>query len=157
MALNFNDVAHSEVKAFDPPTSGVSSAVSGLSVSPAFVSIIGSMLQAYDTGDDTGDSGAVMWSALTSTEQFAYAISEEDESDPSDSQSVSDDAAVYLDDHAGTSAFRGTLTSLDSTGWTINYSAANGTQRKWVALAVGPAAAAGSASPVLGRRIYVLP
>jgi hypothetical protein len=150
LACNFNDTMYAEVKAIDPPVSAVSSATSGFSVAPVFGAILGTMLQAYDTGDNSGDSGVLMLGTFTGTgAQFAYEIQDEDESDPTDSDTVSDDAAVYLNDHTGASAFRGSLTSMDATGWTINYSAANGTQRKWVALAIGPAAGAGPSSPFL--------
>ena len=47
----------------------------------------------------------------------------------------------------GSAAYDASFTSFDADGWTLNYSAADGTARKWIALAFGTAAAGGRPLP----------
>jgi hypothetical protein len=151
MALGLtSDIA--QVKPIDTPTSTGSRVTSGLNVNPDYVFQLMSMFTAYDTPTTDGESGAIGLGFFNTNEAFSNAIADEDAvASTSDTQSVSDNAAVYFDQHDGTSAFRASLTSLDDTGWTLNYSAVNGTTRKWLALAIGPAAGAAAALHPLKR------
>jgi len=66
-------------------------------------------------------------------------------------QSLADDQAVNLPDHAGAALIAATYVSLDATGFTLNYSAVSATAKLWPALVIG-AVSAQSVVPILMRQ-----
>jgi len=126
----------------DSPTSNglpANKSVTGVGFQPDFVMLAMSMHTAIDTHETDGKPGAFGISTFTSSNQYCQTLSIEDNQSTTNTQRVSDDQAINLDDHAGVAAFDATYVSMDADGWTLNYTVADGTTRKWVGFAIGEA------------------
>ncbi len=78
------------------------------------------------------DTFGVGISAFTPDAQFCNSWADEDNADPTNTQSLSDDQAVNLFDDSGTAIHVGSHSSMNPTGYTNNYpSTADSTARKW--------------------------
>ena len=135
LALKFANHT-SWVGSVDSPTSTGDAAKTGVGFKPQFVMMFESALTAEDSVDVTGNIIATGISTITASEAYCNAVTLEDAATTSNCGSVSDDQAVNFKLDDGTQSHTGTFVSMDSDGFTINYSAANGTTRKWWAWAV---------------------
>jgi hypothetical protein len=117
----------------DSPTSTGDDAVTGTGFEPLFV------LQGLSDNTALGvqQRGTFGISVFDDTNEYCYAIADEDGEATSDTETGHDDIAVYLNLEDGSAAHDATYSSMDANGWTLNYSQADGTTRKWVALALG--------------------
>lgn len=129
----------------DSPTSTGNQAVTGVGFQPDFVMLVESMCQAEDAIETDGDGGVFGISVFDGTSEYCHAIASEDGQGTTDTESGHDDIAVYLNKHDGTAGFDATYVSMDSDGWTLNFSAADGTARKWIGVAIGVTAGGGNA------------
>ena len=143
LALRFDGVS-GWVGTLDAPTGTGAWAVTAPGFRPQFVMLVQTMHTAVDTDVTDGKAGAVGIGVFDATAAYTQATAIEDASATTDTESVSDDQPVSLNDHAGADAFDASFTSFDATGWTLNFSAADGTVRKWVGLAIGEAGGGGS-------------
>lgn len=142
LALKFDGCA-SWVGSINSPTSTGNAANTSPGFTPQFVMMALSMLDTEDADEVDDTAGAFGIAAFTASESFCNALAIEDASATTDTQSLSDDQAINLDAHDGTAAYDATLVSMDANGFTLNYSAADGTTRKWFGLAVEEAAGGG--------------
>jgi len=97
------------------------------------------ILTAYtveDTRKTDGEAGVVGFSAFTSDVEYSQATAAEDASATTDTQSLSDDVAVNMPAHDGAALVVASRTSMDATGWTLNYTTAPATARKFLAMAI---------------------
>ncbi len=95
------------------------------------------------SGDEDADvvvdarAGSLGIGVFTDLAQHAVAAASEIGVTPTNTESSVDDNAVYLNDDAGASAFRGSFSGWRTTGWRIAITDADPTQRLWLALAIG--------------------
>lgn len=121
----------------DTPTSTGNQASTAPGIEPDLIVFGMTELEAVDTGASDATAGSIGVAALTASAQFATSFCSEDGVATTNTQSLSDDQAVNLPDDDGTSGIEGTLTSMDATGWTINFSAVTANAKKFIALAIG--------------------
>lgn len=125
----------------DAPTATGNNSQTGPAFQPDFVMQILSMATAIDTHDVTGKHGAFGVSVIDSAGAESYeGVAMEDGAGTSNTARISDADAINLDDDDGTDAFDATYVSMDANGWTLNFSAADGTTRKWIGFAISAAA-----------------
>jgi hypothetical protein len=87
--------------------------------------------------------GFFIGGAVSASSEFSMNVEAQDGIATADTQSRSDSSVVYLTTAGGTGTVIADLTSLDATGFTLNYSATNGTARTFMYLAFETDAAAG--------------
>lgn len=137
LAVNWGGSYESTVGAVDSPTSTGDWAVTGTGFRPKAVLLGQTMLTSSGTATKDGTGSAYGIGAFDNLREMSQTWAIEDGTDPYDSSSNVNDSASYLDDHTGANAFDGDLSSLDSDGFTINFTAVPGTARKWFYLATG--------------------
>lgn len=115
----------------DAPTATGNHDFTGPSFQPTLAVTIPTMLSAVNTQTDNGDASGWAYSAITAAAQYCNAFADQDAVGTSNTQSISDDVAVNLDTHAQAAAFDATFDSFLSNGVRLNFTAANGTVRKW--------------------------
>jgi hypothetical protein len=77
-------------------------------------------------------------------------VSDENAADTTNTQSLVDDQAVYIENQAGSSViFNATYVSFDANGWTLNYGVTEGTANKWIAFAIEEDVAGAVSIPVM--------
>lgn len=137
LALSFGGAVSTWVGTHTTPTStNAAYADTGPNFKPQFVLLMPSLNEVQATV--ATDSRAFSWglSALDADEQYATSISSEDAAADGNTQSLSDNVAVSLPNHAGALDIEATLVSFDTTGWTLNYSNITATAKLWPALAI---------------------
>jgi hypothetical protein len=149
MALYYNSAVDHSIEQIDTPTATGNDAQTGPGFTPQFVMQIMGMWSAYNTSYTNSQAGAFGISAFTADDEYSIATADEDAAATMNTQSVADDQAVNLDEEDGTAAFDATFVSMDANGWTTNFSAVNGTTRKWLALAVEEFTTAGTTIPIM--------
>jgi len=137
LSLNFGGVKSVKVATYDTPTSTGADAETGWGLTPEFCLDLQSMVDAVDTLKTDGQGGVFAVSAMDASNQYCTAIAEEDAQGTTDNQSIADDQASNVPQHDGSAGFAATLTSFDSDGRTLNFSATMGSARKWAVLAIG--------------------
>lgn len=140
------DTGDREVKvgSIDPPTGTGEDAKTGVGFKPQLVMMGMTMLTAEDTLTlSTANAGAFGVSMFTPDDEACVANAVEDGAGTTDTQCVADVVAVDLDGDDGAAAFDATFVEMGTDGWTLDYTAADGTQRKWWYLAIEEEAVAG--------------
>lgn len=149
LALNFGNVASANVRSYDSPTTATTDARTGVGFKPGIVILGLTDLQSEDTAVNSGTPfGAIGISCFTANTEFCNSWADEDTSDPTDTQSLSDNQAVNFAGGDGTTLHAATFVSMDSDGHTLSYSTADGTVRKWFEITIEAA----SELPILRRR-----
>lgn len=118
----------------DSPTAGGDKSWTGVGFKPQFGIMVPTMLSSLATQKADAEAGAIGFSAFDPSGEYCTAWADEDAADPTNNQSLSDDQAINLDGDDGSAAFDATLSSFDADGLTLNFSAADGTARKWPVL-----------------------
>ena len=140
LALKFTGVS-SWVGSFDSPAATGDDAQTGPSFKPQAVILGMSAAQAEDAVEADADAGPFGISCFTPDAEFSNSWAGEDAVTTSNEQSLSDNQAVNLDDDAGSAMFDATFSTMDADGWTLNFSVADGTARKWFGIAIQEAPA----------------
>jgi hypothetical protein len=153
-AVNLGASWQAQVGYMTTPTSTGSKAFSGsdfsnsISFTPSTMLFLLSMLTAVNTNRaDHNEAGTVGMAAATNPTGIAAGQIEwcatqscERNVTTTNSQSLVSADLFNVPQHDGSAGLRGTLTSLDSGGLTVNFSAVTGTALKIPFLAIGPAA-----------------
>lgn len=137
------------VGSVDPPTSADANVqITSPGFEPELVMQGLSMCAAYDTIETDDDAGSFAISAFTDSEFCSVGWAGDDGPTTSNEISYHDTEngtnAILLKKWTGAafdSVFAATFDTMLSTGWQLDYSAADGTQRKWIGLAIGAAGA----------------
>ncbi|MCK5611178.1 hypothetical protein KAR91_55405 [Candidatus Pacearchaeota archaeon] len=132
------------------PVSTGPDAQTGPNFQPIFVMELLSMLAAVDTTATDGTAGVFGVGVFDSQgTEYCHAITCQDGVGTTVTRSIHDDEAIQLNDHTDAGMYQAAFTSMDATGWTLNFSAENDdTVRKWPSLAIGTAAAVGLSIPI---------
>jgi hypothetical protein len=150
LALDFSDVIDVSVDQLDSPTSTGNWAITAPGFTPQ--AVIGAVNMAdtinnLEAADDVGVHGLAIWDA---DEQYCVSVASEDNVGTTNTQCLSNDQAIDLPIDDGTQTWVATLSSFDANGWTANFSATDGTARKWVFVSFGEeTTAAGDSTPYL--------
>jgi hypothetical protein len=124
------------VGAIDPRTSAGSQSITAPGFRPQWATVVQTMVDTLGTGETTDDANSITLASFTATDEQAIGMSGDDGASGSNCISYIDDAAINHQDVVAGALFTGSFTSFDSVGWTWNFSAANGTQRRWLAWAI---------------------
>lgn len=130
LALNYGGKANSYVGTVASPTSTGSTANTAPGIDTQFVMLAASHLSATGTIQSTStNSLALGVSAITDSLASAVAIADEDGSATTDAQNITDDLPLLLPLPDGTNGLVTSTYSLDSNGYTLNYTTVQGTGR----------------------------
>lgn len=140
LALKFTE--ESAVFEFSTPTSPGQDAYSGLGFTPSCAGMILSGAEAQDVAYVDNRAGTVGMAWWDGTDELCNTISGEDEADPTNTQSLSDDRAIAVPDDDGVLLQEAAFVSMDEDGFTLDWSNVHGTAKKWAAWAVGGGIAA---------------
>ena len=143
MSIHFRGAANVSVGTFTAPTANGSTPYTGVGFTPQFVAMMFTQLAGFvdETGSPT--TGAAGMHAVCSTDGTTSTVVthvSEHGVGPSNTQSFTRDQFVHTLNDDGSDANVGTLTSLDSDGWTVNYSANGGAADVGFYLAVAQSA-----------------
>lgn len=139
LALAYSGAVSHWVGIIDSPTATGLQSVIAPGIKPQFVMHCPNAVATIN-GDRTTDStgaGTFSVGAFTATDAFITSIEDQDTADPIRSRSSTYSQPVKYDSGAGTNLHTATFSSFDPSGWTLNYSVANATIRKWPTLVVG--------------------
>ena len=121
----------------DSPTATGDESQTDPGFKPQFVMVGLTSLESADAVVTTGDE-VIGWGfgAFTPDDEFVNSWASEDNVGTSNSQSLSEDVSVNLFDGPGNNLHKATFVEMLSTGWKWNFSAADGTARKWYYVAI---------------------
>lgn len=136
LALSFGNAANVNLRSIDSPTSTGNDARTGIGFEPQFV-LLGLMdLQTADTALSNADAGSFGVSCFTENAEYCNSWADEDAAATTNTQTLSDDTAVHFTTQDGTQQYVASFSSMGSDGYTLNYSVADATARKWFELAI---------------------
>lgn len=108
---------------------------------PGFTPILGlilpSMITAVNTAKSNAEAGGYGIAAFDADDEWCIGWSDEDTADPTNCSGHETNQAIDLDTDANVDAFDATFVEFTASGVTLNFSAADGTTRKWPALFIG--------------------
>lgn len=153
LALNFGGSASAWVGSMDTPTATGDDAQTGPSFKPQFVMLGMTDCQAenvLEADADAGSFGIVTFDK--DGNEFSNSWASEEGVTTTNTQSLSDNQAVNFHTGAGVAQHAATFSAMDATGFTLNYSVADGTTRKWLGVAIEEVAAGGGVGQPTMRR-----
>lgn len=145
LALAFNGAVSFKAGTMDTPTDTGDDAQTGPGFTPQFAMLLMNPLTTVDSTDAT--QGAIGISTFTADDEYSIAVADEDNQADMDTQSLSDDTAVNLPQHDGSTGHVAAYKSMDANGWTLTFSETLGTACKWPWLAIEEVAAAAGRIP----------
>lgn len=146
LALNYNSVVSHSVTNIDSATSTGDKKYS-TTFAPSLILLAGSNAQSLDTHINNDDSGAFHFSAFDLSNSSSFSYSDDDGVTTTDTSILQNNKAIDWKADNGSAMHTGTLSLIEANGWTINFTAANGTTRKWVSLVIGGVTVSGSGNP----------
>lgn len=153
LALDFGSIG-SWVGSVSSPTSTGNQAITTPGFTPQMVITLLGGLEATATAYSDNRAGSFAVGAFTADDEYCNSISIEDASDPSNTQSLSDDTAVNMPSDAGAALCTASFVSMDANGWTLNHTAVAGTAKIWFAFALEQDAPPASAvGPLVGGKL----
>jgi len=138
LALKFDGVIPFWAAIIDSPTANGNESWEQPEFQPQYVHLGLTQMAAIDTAYTDSNAGSLGISTFDQLgNEYCNSWQDEDTADPTDTQSLSDNTAIELPDDDGTAAWTASFVSFDASGWTLNFSASEGTAVKWWALALG--------------------
>lgn len=137
LALNYGGKANGYVGTDTTPTSTGDKVNSSVGFEPQFVMLLPTFMPALNTLYNNGNVASYGISAITSTQQHSQTVGDDDNSLNSDTQSLLDDTALHMwNPNGDTDELVASRTSLNSNGFTLNYSTVNATARQMIVWAI---------------------
>lgn len=139
LALAYSGAVSHWVGIINSPIATGNQSVTTPGFKPQFVMHCPNAVATID-GDRTTDStgaGTISAGVFTATDAFITSIEDQDTADPMRARSSTYSLPVKYDSGLGTNLHTATFVSFDPSGWTLNYSVANATTRKWPSFVVG--------------------
>ncbi len=147
LALSFGGSANVWVGGMDTPTTDGDDVQTGPAFKPQFVLLGTTDLPSVNTVAEDGDAGSFGISVFDKDgNEFSNCWADEDAETTTDTQSLNDNQAVNYASDDGAQQQAATFSTMDANGWTLNFSVADGTTRKWWGVAIEEIAAAGLSS-----------
>lgn len=135
LALKYDNQSH-WLGTFTSPLGTGNQSYTDPGFKPRFVFLLGSVLTTSDTIDDT-DQFSVMVGGFNESEEYCDSASSEDDQGTSDTQSVSNQVAIACPaDSGGGWLNQASYVSMDSTGYTLNWTQTNISGCYFIALAI---------------------
>ena len=103
-------------------------------------------LTSTDTGVQSNDAGAFAMWVTTSTAQYSYSTEIQNGSATTSTECLSRNWSVDIDNHDHTTGIEATLVSLDTNGWTLNFSDTLAAARNFIVLAISTGGGGGGDS-----------
>lgn len=153
--IGFTAGEAAKIVTWDTPTGTGNNAVTGAGGTPEALIHLITRLAAYDSAETDAEAGAWGISFITDDSQFSSMnMNEFSTGGNSDCRNMSSPVSISVTNHAGsqsaTDSYGSTHVSMDSDGWTENWTARiSSSARKCVTLAITQADA-GSSLPLLG-------
>ena len=123
--INFGGEVEFDVGALTLPTSTGNNGHTGVGFTPQVVVMGMHFGTSHIVEGGTSVAGISQYVGMADgTEEHCIGINVEDDEATTDTGSMADDSMVSTNDEGGAAEHTGTLTSFDSDGWTVNYSAA---------------------------------
>jgi hypothetical protein len=139
LALSFTNSPDIKLFDNDGPTATGNKSYTDPGFEPDFGMILMSDCTSTDAVQSSGQDGFGVYS-FDAVNDYSNAISCQDAQSVTNTACISSSGKIK-DLDAGTSVLHeGTFSSFDATGWTFNFTTAPGSARKWIGLAIGPAA-----------------
>ncbi len=130
----------------DTPTSTGNDIQTGPGFEPMIVGIYETMHTTISSTVVTdAKAGALGFSHFTPDEEWCWSLYNEVGAATINCGSLYENKAVTLLDDDAADAFNADFVSLNSTGWTLDFTTANGTTRKWLGFALGDGTGGGTA------------
>ena len=144
LAVNLSSNSDAWTGIVDTPTSTGNNAQTGPGFEPEAV-FMGFCMNATgvesETDDDAGGFGVGFFSA---NEEFCISTRDDDAATTTDCADVAESVAIRQNDiNANTAMYRATFVSMDTNGWTLNYTVVDPTARRTAVLAIQTVAAGG--------------
>lgn len=138
LALKMPDTLF-EIGIYNTPTSTGDDSKTGVGFAPDTVLFGMSFFDGAltDPPTVTTDDFSYGISAFTDAEESSVSIQTQDSVGTSNTKSIADAKAINLPQDNGAVGFKATFVSMDIDGWTLNYSNAVGTSRKFWFIAIG--------------------
>lgn len=135
LALKFKNLT-CKVGIIDTPIATGSQAYT-LGVQPEAVVLLPTWHDVVNTFRTDSRAGVMGICLADANDQYSACIHDEDNVGTTNAESLTDSKILNMMDDADSSRITATLTSFDSNGMTLNYSAVNGTARKVIYAAIG--------------------
>jgi len=137
LALKFSDSPGIYLDVIDTKGSTGTQAYTGPGFQPMFLCLGLSALTAVDTYNSSNFGGSFGIGVATATDnEYTTGIQSDDGASPSNTQSLADSIVGNQPGEAGNVLNEAELDSWDTNGFTLNFTTANATVRKWLALAI---------------------
>ncbi len=137
LALSFGGSANVWLSSLDSPTGTGDDVQAGPAFKPQFVMLGMTDVPTENVFASGADKAAYGISVFDKDgNEFSNAWADETSQDTTDTQSLADDQAVNFASPDGSQQFAATFSSMNPLGYTLNYSVADGTVRKWFGLAI---------------------
>jgi len=149
LCLNFNGKIGVYGTTLNAPIAVGDNTVSGVGFEPQGAMLGLTQLTAVATVA-TADAGSVGMSVIDEMDQYCNSVQDEDNQNPTDTQSICDDQVLRLRDDDGTASHTATFSGFNSDGWVWNFTATEGTATKWWLLAFGKEAAPAATASRIG-------
>lgn len=137
LALAFNGAVDCSLDVLTAPTSTGDDAVTAPGFTPQYVLAVHSRLIGVNTAYEDASAGSFAVSQFDGANEYSSSVANEDAAVTSNAQSLSDDTAVALPEDDGAANLVAAFSSFDANGWTVTYSATDGTARYYWALSIG--------------------
>lgn len=134
LAIELADADDAYVGIIDSKTSTGTQAYTGTGFTPDVVGLVQTMCTATNTHTT---QGSLAFGATDGTRSRVLSIVDEDAQAVVDTDSASYDGALWIRADSGSDDAKATISSLDSDGFTLNYSDGSASARKILAFAIG--------------------
>lgn len=135
LSVQLTDVGVSLATANTATTTG-DATTTGVGFEPGFLFEVGTMLASVDTDSSTADAGTIAFGVTDGTTSASISVSEDVSAAVTNNQSLFSTKFLEVPADDGAAGYAMTITSLDADGYTEFYTAANGTARKRIVLAL---------------------
>lgn len=143
LALDLPASQPAHVGLYTSPTATGNDGETGPNFQPDLVLLLLGLAEAVDTTYSDGRAGTNGLGAFNATAQFANTSSDQDNVATTNTQSVSNDQAVFVPLHDGATPIEASFVSMDGSGFTLNWSVAPATAKVFPMSAFQAAAAGG--------------
>lgn len=155
LALGFGGGASVWAGTLDTPTSTGNQGYTGPGFRPQAVLLGLTQVESVDATDATANGGPYGIGVFTPTAAFSNAIAIQDAAATTNTQCLSSAAAAELPDDDGTAGVDASFVSMDTAGWTLDFTAVKAAAKKWIALAISvPSYIPGDAQRVKSNPSY---
>lgn len=136
LAINFNHKLKSKISFIDSSTITGNKSYN-IDLGAQFVLLLESFLEAYNTVNSAELAGSIGVGLFDSDlSQKAYSFSSTDNAADSSEITRANTKTSYIFNHDHTLSIQSTISSINSSGYVLNYSVTNANAKKWISIAI---------------------